>query len=76
MKISVCLNISTLLSAGFSAECFLYFDPYFHFLEGKCSVCVNDRLGISGSLLSATYVSVNRPAELQKGVKFCPISDL
>lgn len=28
------------------------------------------------SLLSATYVSVNRPAELQRGVKFCPIPDL
>lgn len=38
--------------------------------------CVNDRPGISGSLLSATYVSVNRPAGLQKGAKFCPISDL
>lgn len=42
----------------------------------RLCVCVNDRPGFSGSLLSATYVSVNRPAELQKGAKFCPISDL
>ena len=35
-------------------------------------VCVNDSLGISGSLLCATYVSVNRPADLQRGAKFCP----
>lgn len=44
--------------------------------EQSVRVCVNDRLGISGSLLSATYISVNRPGELQKGAKFCPISDL
>lgn len=37
---------------------------------------MNDRLDTSGSLWSATYVSINRPAELQRGAKFCPVSDL
>lgn len=39
-------------------------------------MCVNDSLDISGSLLSATSISVNRPAEWQRSAKFCPISDL
>lgn len=40
------------------------------------TVCVKDRLGVSGSVLSTTCVSVNRTAELQKGAKVCPVSDL
>lgn len=43
--------------------------------KGVC-MCVNDKVDISGSLESATCVSVNRPAELQKGAKFCSVSDL
>lgn len=38
--------------------------------------CVNGRQGINGSLLSATCVSINRPAEQQRGAKFCPVPDL
>lgn len=48
--------------------------PFFRVNEQCVCVCV--WLGISGSLLCATYVSVNRPADLQRGAKFCPISDL
>lgn len=38
--------------------------------------CVNDRPGINGGLPSATYVSINSPAGLQRGAKFCPVPDL
>lgn len=47
---------------------------FFFFFQSK-RVCMCEwQPGIS--LLSATYVSVNRPAEPQRGVKFCPIADL
>lgn len=37
---------------------------------------MKEGLGISGNVLSTTCVGVNRTAELQKGAKVCPISDL
>lgn len=50
-------------------------DAHLHFFFQSKWVCMCEwQPGIS--LLSATYVSVNRPAELQRGVKFCPIPDL
>lgn len=51
------------------------FDTCFHF-DGKWADCLNERLDISGSVLSTTCVSVNRTAELEKGANVCPVSDL
>lgn len=49
-------------------------DTHLHFFQSEWVCMCEWQPGIS--LLSATYVSVNRPAELQGGVKFCPIPDL